>query len=65
MIIHKIDPSVDYNKWLKCLDTKLNKQNNQNLKLWGLVYWTAQCPLPSLNLYPITVTIDEGFCWNK
>ena len=24
MMIHKITPSVDYNKWLKHLDTQLN-----------------------------------------
>ena len=24
-------PSVDYNKWLKCLDTQFNKLTNQNL----------------------------------
>ena len=49
MITHKIIPSVDYNKWLKRLDTQLNKPTNQNLtkstnknqiiivKLWGQV----------------------------
>ena len=25
MMIHKIAPSVAYNKWLKCLDTQLNE----------------------------------------
>ena len=24
----QITPSVDYNKWLKCLDTQLNKPKN-------------------------------------
>ena len=28
MIIHKITPSVDYNKWLKRLDTQLNDPTN-------------------------------------
>ena len=31
MIIHKITPFVDYNEWLKRLDTQLNEQTNQNL----------------------------------
>ena len=31
MMIHKINPSVDYNKWLKRLNTQLN--TNQNF-LW-------------------------------
>ena len=31
MITHKITPSVDYNKWLKRLNTQLNKPTNQNL----------------------------------
>ncbi len=30
MLIHKIVPSIDYKKWLKRLDTKLNKETNQN-----------------------------------
>ena len=30
MMIHKINTSVDYNKWLKHLDTQLNALNNQN-----------------------------------
>ena len=30
MLIHKITPSVDYNYWLKRLDTQLNKTTNQN-----------------------------------
>ena len=30
MIIHKIILSVDYNWWLKRLDTQLNEQTNQN-----------------------------------
>jgi len=29
-MIHKIAPSVDYNWWLKCLDTQLNESTNQN-----------------------------------
>ena len=52
MIIHKIIPSVDYNKWLKRLDTQNNEPTNQisrkvpevvkptnkkTLLLWGLV----------------------------
>ena len=28
--IHKIIPSVDYNLWLKRLNTELNKPTNQN-----------------------------------
>ena len=28
--LHKITPSVDYNSWLKCLDTQLNESTNQN-----------------------------------
>ena len=31
MMVHKINPSVDYNKWLKLLDTRLNKPTNRNL----------------------------------
>ena len=30
IIIHKITPPVDYNLWLKCFDTQLNKSANQN-----------------------------------
>ena len=30
MMIHKITPSVDYNKWFKRLDTQSNKPTNQN-----------------------------------
>ena len=30
MSIHKIFPSVDYNWWLKPLDTQLNEATNQN-----------------------------------
>ena len=33
MMIHKINPSIDYNKWLNRLHTQLNDQTNQNL-LW-------------------------------
>ena len=29
MMIHKITPSVDYNKWLKRLDAQLNEPTNQ------------------------------------
>ena len=29
MMIHKITPSVDYNKWLKRLDTQHNELTNQ------------------------------------
>ena len=29
-MIHKITTIIDYNKWLKCLDTYLNKTTNQN-----------------------------------
>ena len=29
-IIYKIIPSVDYNQWLKRLDTHLNESTNQN-----------------------------------
>ena len=28
--MHKITPSVDYNKWLRRLDTQPNKAINQN-----------------------------------
>ena len=31
MMKHKITPSVDYNKWLKPLDTQLNEPTNENL----------------------------------
>ena len=31
MMIHKIIPSVDYNSWLKRLDTQLNELTYQNL----------------------------------
>ena len=30
MMIKKTILSVDYNKWLKCLDTHLNELTNQN-----------------------------------
>ena len=30
LMLHKITPSVDYNKWLKRLDTQINKPKNQN-----------------------------------
>ena len=30
MIIHKITPSVDYDKWLKHLDNQLHEPTNQN-----------------------------------
>ena len=30
MMIYKIPPSVDYNKWMKRLDTQLNKPTNLN-----------------------------------
>ena len=32
VIIHKITPSADYNKWLKRLDTQSNEPTNQNSK---------------------------------
>ena len=31
MMIHKIIPTVDYNCWLKHLNTQLNKPTNKNL----------------------------------
>ena len=31
MMVHKITPSLDYNKWLKRLDTHFNEPTNQNL----------------------------------
>ena len=31
MLIHKINPSIDYNKWMKRLDIQLNEATNQNL----------------------------------
>ena len=61
MIIHKITPSVDYYKWLKRLNTQLNKPTNKNsfkvskvfklmnkktLKVWRLV--NKQPIVPSL-----------------
>ena len=30
MIIHKITHSIDYNYWLKRLESKLNEQTNNN-----------------------------------
>ena len=30
MMIHKIAPTVDYNLWLKRLDTQLNEPSNQD-----------------------------------
>ena len=30
MIIHRISPSVDYNYWLKCLDTQFNEATHEN-----------------------------------
>ena len=35
MMIHKITPSVDYNKCLKRLDTQHNESTNQNLEKCG------------------------------
>ena len=32
MIIHKITPSVDYNKWMKRLETQPNEPTKQNSK---------------------------------
>ena len=32
MMINKIIPSVDYNKWLKCLDTQANEPNKNFIK---------------------------------
>ena len=29
-MIYKITPTVDYNLWLKCFDSQLNKQTKQN-----------------------------------
>ncbi len=57
----KIAPFVDYNWWLKRLDTQLNEPTNQNLspqllsqrirkgyyKTLETSVITAQCPLPS------------------
>ena len=53
MIIHKFTPIVDYNLLMKCMDTQVNEQINQNsikpniivkptnnqhyIKIWGLV----------------------------
>ena len=38
MVIHKITPSVDYNSWLKRLDTELNKPTNRNsIKVYNAV----------------------------
>ena len=31
--MHKVNPSVHYNKWLKLLDTQLNEPTNPNLKI--------------------------------
>ena len=30
MMIHKCIPSIDYNKWLKRLDTQFNEPTNKN-----------------------------------
>ena len=59
MMIHKFTPSVNYNKWLKRLDTQLNETTNQNsinlpkvgnqrirnviIKLWGLIKSLHSC----------------------
>ena len=32
MILHKITPFVDYNQWVKRLNTQLNEPTNNNLK---------------------------------
>ena len=32
MLIHKITPPIEYNYWLKRLDTKFNEQTIQNQK---------------------------------
>ena len=31
MMIHKFAPSVDYNQWLKRLNTEIDQPTNQNL----------------------------------
>ena len=31
VMIYKITPSVDYNKWLKRMDTQLDEPTNKNL----------------------------------
>ena len=31
MLIHKVTPYVDYNKWLKRMNTQFNKPTNKNL----------------------------------
>ena len=36
MMINKITPSVDNNKWLKRLDTQLNKKTNQIKEVFKL-----------------------------
>ena len=30
MMIYRINPSVEYNDWLKSLDTQINESTNQN-----------------------------------
>ena len=40
MIIHKINPSVDYNQWLKHLDTQLKEPTNKySIKVPKEVEW--------------------------
>ena len=43
-MIHKFTPYVDYNQWLKRLDTQLNEQTNTNIIKVPKVY---KCPLPA------------------
>ncbi len=31
MVMHKMSPSVDYNQWLKRLDTNINEPTNHNV----------------------------------
>ena len=55
MIIHKIIPSLDYNKKLKRLDTQLNEATNQNSiskspmllakRISKLYYYFWACPI--------------------
>ena len=39
MMIHKITSSVDYNWWLKHLNTQLKKNKNANFKSPKLISW--------------------------
>ena len=58
MMIHKIPSSVDYNYWLKLLDTQLNESTNQNsLRSPNLLSQRIRKLI--ILLVPLSLDIDE------